>query len=48
MPFVSTIKDALLQDVSYVTKEKLALNHKVQQQCLSLGNSDRCDSFQSI
>ena len=48
MPFVSTIKDASLLDVSYVTKEKLAPNHEVKQQCLSLENSDCYVSFQSV
>ena len=48
MPFVSTIKDASLQDVSYVSKEKLDPNHEVKQQCLSLEKSTCCVSFQSV
>ena len=51
MPFVSTVKDASLLDVSYVTKEKFAPNHEAQQQCLSLENSDCCvfyNQFNSV
>jgi len=35
------------QDVSYVTKKKLAPNHEAQQQGLSLENSDCCVSSKS-
>ena len=31
MPFVSSIINESILDVSYVTKEKLALNHEVKQ-----------------